>query len=74
MRLFKNWGSLSAIGPLYGEFREDRVNCLLTVQDMRQDDMALLRRVIETVRQYFSDPAKFDQAVREALEDKNDDV
>ena len=62
----------AAIGQLYGAFGEDQIRALLAVQDMQQDDIALLKRVVDTAKQYFSDPQKFDQAVREALEDNDD--
>lgn len=59
----------AAIGQLYGQFSEKQILTLLKVQDIRQDDLALLKRVIETAKQYFKDPEKFDQAVRDAMED-----
>jgi STAS-like domain of unknown function (DUF4325) len=59
----------AAIGQLYGAFSTDRIRALLSVQDMQQDDIALLKRVVDTAKQYFSDPQKFDQAVRETLGD-----
>lgn len=55
----------AAIGQLYGIFSEEQIRALLKVQDMQSDDMALLKRVVETAKQYFKDPQKFDQAVRE---------
>ncbi|MBW2557678.1 MAG: STAS-like domain-containing protein [Deltaproteobacteria bacterium] len=63
----------AAIGQLYGVFSEDQIRALLTVEDMQQDDIALLKRVVETAKQYFKDPQKFDQALRETMEDDNDD-
>jgi len=57
----------AAIGQLYGEFSEGNIRSLLKVQDMQPDDLALLKRVVETAKQYFSDPQKFDQAVRDSL-------
>jgi len=59
----------AAIGQLYGKFSEEKIRSLLNVQDMAQDDMALLKRVVETAKQYLKDPGKFDQAVRETLGD-----
>lgn len=59
----------AAIGQLYGVFSEDQIRALLTVEDMQQDDIALLKRVVETAKQYFKDPQKFDRAVRETMED-----
>jgi Icc-related predicted phosphoesterase len=64
----------AAIGQLYGEFTEEQIRSLLKVQDMQQDDLALLKRVVETAKQYFKDPQKFEQAVRETLGDDSDDV
>lgn len=64
----------AAIGQLYGEFSEERIRALLKVQDMEPDDMALLKRVVETAKQYFKDPKKFDQAVRETLGDDGNDA
>jgi len=61
----------AAIGQLYGEFSEEKIRSLLKVQDMQPDDIALLKRVVETAKQYFSDPQKFDQAVRDTLGDEN---
>jgi len=62
----------AAIGQLYGRFSEEKIRSLLNVQDMEQDDIALLKRVVETAKQYFGDPQKFDKAVRETLGDDND--
>ena len=62
----------AAIGQLYGVFTEDQIRAQLSVQDMEQDDMALLRRVVDTAKQYFKDPSRFDQAIQETLEDDDD--
>lgn len=59
----------AAIGQLYGHFSEEQIRKLLTVKDIEPDDMALLKRVVETAKQYFKDPQKFNQAVREELGD-----
>ncbi|MEW6750615.1 MAG: STAS-like domain-containing protein [Candidatus Latescibacterota bacterium] len=59
----------AAIGQLYGTFSEEQIRALLKVQDIEPDDLALLRRVVETAKQYFRDPLRFDQAVHEALGD-----
>lgn len=60
----------AAIGQLYGEFSEKQIRALLKVQDMQPDDMALLKRVVETAKEYFKDPQKFDQAVRDEFGDE----
>lgn len=64
----------SAIGQLYGSFTEEKIRSMLKVQDIQQDDLALLKRVVDTAKQYFKDPHKFDQAVRETLGDDDDDL
>ena len=63
----------AAIGQLYGTFSEEQIRSLLNVQDMQADDLALLKRVVETAKQYFRDPQKFDRAVRETMRDDSDD-
>ena len=62
----------AAIGQLYGSFTEEQIRSLLEVQDMQPDDIALLKRVVETAKQYFKDPERFQQAVHEALEEDVD--
>lgn len=64
----------AAIGQLYGEFSEEKIRALLKVQDIQSDDLALLKRVVDTAKQYFKDPQKFDQAVRDTLGDESDDA
>ncbi len=63
----------AAIGQLYGTFTEDQVRSLLKVKDIEPQDAALLKRVVETAKLYFQDRHRFDQAVREVLEDDDDD-
>ena len=40
--------------------------------DVEQDDLALLKRVVDTAKLYFKDPQRFDQVVREVMEDEDD--
>ena len=61
----------AAIGQLYGTFNEEQIRALLKVQDMQPEDLALLKRVVETAKQYFKDPHKFEQAMQETLGDTN---
>ena len=70
---FKNISALTsaflnaAIGQLYGNLSEEKIRATLKVEDIAQDDLALLSRVIETAKAYFHDPQRFDQAYREEL-------
>ncbi|PTR02156.1 uncharacterized protein DUF4325 [Nitrosomonas nitrosa] len=60
----------AAIGQLYGEFNEEQIRALLKVKDMEPDDLALLKRVVETAKQYFKNPQRFDQAIQDTLGDE----
>ena len=62
----------AAIGQLYGNFDEEHIRSLLKVEEMEPEDAALLKRVVETAKLYFKDPQRFDQVVRETLEDEQD--
>lgn len=44
-----------AAGQLYGSFSEDQIRGLLHVTDIQTNDLALLKRVVETAKRYFSD-------------------
>ncbi|HXJ93344.1 MAG TPA: STAS-like domain-containing protein [Terriglobia bacterium] len=61
----------AAIGQLYGEFSEDAIRTGLHVTDMEQDDLALLRRVVETAKAYFRDKEGFTRAANEVLGDES---
>lgn len=64
----------TAIGQLYGVFSEEQIRAWLKVQDMQADDLALLKRVVDTAKLYFKDPQTFDQAVQETMGDEDDDA
>jgi hypothetical protein len=63
----------AAIGQLYGSFTENQIRSRLTVKDIQPDDLALLKRVVETAKQYFKDPKRFNKAVQDAIGDGGDD-
>ena len=42
----------TAIGQLYGIFREEKIRSLLSVEDMQQDDIALLKHVVDSAKRY----------------------
>ena len=56
----------AAIGQLYGSFSQDQIRAGLKVKDMQPDDLALLKRVVDTAKQYFKDPKRFNRAVQDA--------
>jgi len=45
----------------------------LSVTDMDPDDMLLLKRVVETAKEYFSDPQRSEMARREALGEEDEE-
>ena len=63
----------AAIGQLYGTFSEKRIRDLLKVEDMDQDDLALLKRVVDNAKLYFKDPKRFDKVVEETQENGDDE-
>lgn len=62
----------TAIGQLYGKFDEEQIRSSLKIADMEPDDIALLKRVVDTAKRYFKDPERFDRTVRDVLEDEGD--
>ena len=64
----------AAIGQLYGTFSEEQIRALLEVKSMEQDDLALLKRVVDNAKQYFKDPERYEQAVKEAEENEDDET
>lgn len=74
---FKNVTSLTsaflnaALGQLYGSFSEDEIRARLRVNDMEPSDLALLKRVVDTAKEYFKDPDRFKKAEQAALRGQN---
>lgn len=60
----------AAVGQLYGEFSENQIRDLLTVQDMSQEDMLMLKRVVDNAKTYFKNRKEFDRAWKEATGDE----
>ena len=54
----------AAIGQLYGAFSEEQIRSHLKVVDVEQDDLALLKRVVDTAKLYFKEPRRFKQVIR----------
>jgi len=57
----------AAVGQLYGEFSEEQIKSSLSVSNIEPDDLTLLKRVVETAKQYFRDPERFTEAVRNVV-------
>lgn len=63
----------AAIGQLYRTFSEERIRDLLKVEDMDQDDLALLKRVVDNAKLYFKDRKGFDKVVEETQGNGDDE-
>ena len=64
----------TAVGQLYGTFREEKIQSLLKVVDAEQDDLALLRSAVNNAKLYFKNPERFNQAIREVMGDEDSNV
>lgn len=62
----------AAIGQLYGFFNHDLLKGNLSVTDIEKDDLSLLKRVIDTAKQYFKDPAVIEAIRHEAMGDEDE--
>ena len=62
----------AAIGQLYGVFPSTLLKESLSVSDMEKDDQALLKRVIDTAKQYFLDPKVIEAARQDVMGDDNE--
>ncbi len=63
----------AAIGQLYGEFPEEKIREQFSVVDMAQEDLVLLKRVVENAKAYFRDPQRYRKAVEPLLEDDHEE-
>lgn len=74
---FRNVTSLTsaflnaAIGQLYGAFAQEKIRSQLKVKDLAAADLALLKRVVDTAKEYFKDPDRFRKAEQAALRGQN---
>jgi STAS-like domain of unknown function (DUF4325) len=62
----------ASIGQLYGEFPEAKIRDLFNVRDMAQEDLALLKRVVDNAKLYFANRKEFDQAWKEETGSDNE--
>ncbi len=62
----------TAIGQLYGVFKAEDIRALLRVDMLQQDDLVLLKHVVDTAKLYFKNPKKFEQAIREESGDDDE--
>lgn len=57
----------TAIGQLYRDFSEETIKSNLKVEGMSQEDLGLLKRVVDTAKIYYKDPDRMERSLREVL-------
>ncbi|MCG6141667.1 STAS-like domain-containing protein [Leptospira mtsangambouensis] len=57
----------TAIGQLYRDFSEETIKTGLKVEGMSQEDLGLLKRVVDTAKIYYKDPDRMERSLREVL-------
>jgi hypothetical protein len=57
----------SAVGQLYRDFSEDEIKRLLSVEQIEPDDIALLKRVVDTAKLFYRDPTRLRNSINEIL-------
>ena len=51
-----------AIGQLYGEFKEEEIRSLVQVEGLAEDDLELLKRVVDNAKKYYANSKAYDSA------------
>jgi hypothetical protein len=62
----------AAIGQLYGSFSAEEIRARLAVKDMESDDKVLLKRVVDTAKDYFKNPSIHRNASKEMFRGENE--
>lgn len=63
----------TAIGQLYGEFSAEQIKALLLAPlHASQDNLVLLKRVVDRAKEFFKSPERFENATKEALGEDDD--
>ena len=57
-----------AIGQLYGEFEEAKIDRMLSYTHLADDDKELLRLVVANAQRYYGNRENYDKATQEVLE------
>ncbi|WP_345974773.1 STAS-like domain-containing protein [Sulfurimonas sp. HSL3-7] len=57
----------NAIGKLYGEFEEAKLKDSLSVENLSESGKVRLKRVVTNAKNYFSNPDKMKESIKEIL-------
>ena len=55
----------AAIGQLYNEYSEEQIRSGLEIVDATQDQLRLIKRVVENAKKFFSDPDRGHQILKD---------
>jgi len=55
----------AAIGQLYNEYSDEQIRSGLRVVDANQDQLRLIKRVVDNAKKFFSDPKRGAQVIRD---------
>ncbi|MCZ7382412.1 MAG: STAS-like domain-containing protein [Candidatus Methanoperedens sp.] len=59
----------NAFGQLYGNFSEDYIKSKLSVTDLPQNDVVILKRVVDRAKSFFENPEHFKKVANAVLGD-----
>ena len=59
----------AAIGQLYNEFSEVDIKARMVIMDVNQDDLILLKRVVDRAKEFFKNPVRYKETTNEMLGD-----
>lgn len=57
----------TAVGQVYRDFNEEIIKSSLKAEYLSSEDMALLKRVIDTAKLYYKDPERMEKSINEIL-------
>ena len=60
------------VGQLYGEFPGAQIRAKLSVADASQNDLVLLKRVVDRAKEFFADPRQLQTVVKDLQGDDDE--
>ena len=60
----------SAIGQLYSLFSSEKLKESLSIENITDSDMLLLKKVTDRAKEYFANKEKMDSIIKSALDDE----
>jgi hypothetical protein len=60
----------AAIGQLYGTFSEEQIRSQLEVSNLAEDDVEMLKRVVENAKSYYANREGYDKAWKKESSDE----